>query len=106
MFLFDISIFITVIVITIPFWRWILKDDILQEAEVNKKRPTFIKAKERVTHMQKKADSARKSLAQAIKAHNAHMDDIRELEGELQEVEKKRGEFEEQVSQDSENQGL
>ncbi|XP_042870292.1 structural maintenance of chromosomes protein 1A-like isoform X1 [Penaeus japonicus] len=75
------------------------------EAEVNKKRPTFIKAKERVTHMQKKADSARKSLAQAIKAHNAHMDDIRELESELQEVEKKRGEFEEQVSQDSENQG-
>ncbi|KAK4292351.1 hypothetical protein Pmani_034870 [Petrolisthes manimaculis] len=75
------------------------------ESEVNKKRPTFIKAKERVTHMQKKADSARKSLAQAIKAHNAHMDDIRELEGELQDVEKKRSDFEDQVSQDSENQG-
>ncbi|XP_071531628.1 structural maintenance of chromosomes protein 1A [Panulirus ornatus] len=75
------------------------------ETEVNKKRPTFIKAKERVTHMQKKADSARKSLAQAIKAHNAHMDDIRELESELQEVEKKRAEFEDQVSQDSESQG-
>lgn len=75
------------------------------ESDVNKKRPTFIKAKERVTHMQKKADSARKSLAQAIKAHNAHMDDIRELESELQEVEKKRAEFEDQVSQDSESQG-
>lgn len=75
------------------------------ESEVNKRRPTFIKAKERVTHMQKKADSARKSLGQAIKAHNAHMDDIRELESELQEVEKKRAEFEDQVSQDSESQG-
>ena len=72
---------------------------------MNKKRPTFIKAKERVTHMQKKVDSARKSLAQAIKAYNAHMDDIRELENELQEVEKKKTEFEEQVSADSLSQG-
>ena len=55
--------------------------------------------------MQKKVDSARKSLAQAIKAYNAHMDDIRQLENELQEVEKKRAEFEDQVNADSANQG-
>ena len=72
---------------------------------MNKKRPTFIKAKERVTHMQKKVDSARKSLAQAVKAYNAHMDDIRELENELQEVEKKKTEFEDQVNADSMSQG-
>ncbi|KAF2351102.1 SMCs flexible hinge, partial [Trinorchestia longiramus] len=75
------------------------------DSEVNKKRPTFIKAKERVTHMQKKVDTARKSLAQAIKAYNAHMDDIRELENELQEVEKKKAEFEDQVTADSMSQG-
>ena len=72
---------------------------------MNKKRPTFIKSKERVTHMQKKVDSARKSLAQAIKAHNAHMEDIQDLENEQQELEKKRAEFEEQVSMDSMSQG-
>ncbi|KAB7495934.1 Structural maintenance of chromosomes protein 1A [Armadillidium nasatum] len=83
-----------------------LEQDIREmESEVNKKRPTFIKAKERVTHMQKKVDSARKSLAQAIKAHNAHMDDIRDLENELQEVEKKRTDFEDQVNADSLSQG-
>ncbi|XP_076039544.1 structural maintenance of chromosomes 1 [Oratosquilla oratoria] len=83
-----------------------LEQDIREmESEVNKKRPTFIKAKERVSHMQKKVDSARKSLAQAIKAHNAHMEDIKELETELQEVERKRSEFEEQVNADSMSQG-
>ena len=56
--------------------------------------------------MQKKVDSARKSLAQAFKAYNAHMDDIRELENELQEVEKKRVEFEDQVNADSASQGM
>ncbi|KAF2343485.1 hypothetical protein FHG87_025759 [Trinorchestia longiramus] len=55
--------------------------------------------------MQKKVDTARKSLAQAIKAYNAHMDDIRELENELQEVEKKKAEFEDQVTADSMSQG-
>lgn len=55
--------------------------------------------------MQKKVDSARKSLAQAIKAYNAHMDDIRELENELQEAEKKKTEFEDQVTADSMSQG-
>ncbi|CAL4137233.1 unnamed protein product, partial [Meganyctiphanes norvegica] len=75
------------------------------ETSVNKKRPTFIKSKEKVTHMQKKVDSARKSLAQAIKAHNAHMDDIKELESELADVEKKRTEFEESISVNAEDIG-
>ena len=55
--------------------------------------------------MQKKVDSARKSMSQAIKAHNAHLADINELENELEGVEAKRKQFENQVTQDSANQG-
>lgn len=41
-----------------------IKQDIREvEVEITKKRPTFIKAKECVAHMQKKVKSARKSLA-------------------------------------------
>jgi structural maintenance of chromosome 1 len=57
-----------------------------QEAEVSKKRPTFIKAKERVTHTQKKLESAIKTLEQARKAHEAHQADINKLEEELRQV--------------------
>lgn len=55
--------------------------------------------------MQKKLESAKKSLTQAKKAHSAHMDDIHELEKELEEVEKKRMEYEEVVAGESQSQG-
>ncbi|XP_041979071.1 structural maintenance of chromosomes protein 1A [Aricia agestis] len=64
------------------------------EAEVSKKRPTFIKAKERVTHTQKKLESAIKTLEQARKAHEAHQADIKKLEDELRVVEEAKAEWE------------
>lgn len=73
--------------------------------EINKKRPAFIKSKERVAHIQKKLDSARKSLAQAKKADAAHEQDIRELEDELAEVDRKRKEYEDMVAGESQSQG-
>ncbi|CAB3381327.1 Hypothetical predicted protein [Cloeon dipterum] len=39
------------------------------ETEINKKRPTFIKAKEKVAHHQKKLETADKFMAQAKKAY-------------------------------------
>ncbi|KAJ8722343.1 hypothetical protein PYW08_004745 [Mythimna loreyi] len=64
------------------------------EAEISKKRPTFIKAKERVTHTQKKLESALKTLEQARKAHEAHQADIRKLEDELRQVEEEKAQWE------------
>ncbi|XP_046965883.1 structural maintenance of chromosomes protein 1A [Vanessa cardui] len=64
------------------------------EAEVSKKRPTFIKAKERVTHTQKKLESAVKTLEQARKAHEAHQADISKLEEELRQVEEQKATWE------------
>ncbi|XP_050351291.1 structural maintenance of chromosomes protein 1A [Nymphalis io] len=64
------------------------------EAEVSKKRPTFIKAKERVTHTQKKLESAVKTLEQARKAHEAHQADISKLEEELRLIEEQKATWE------------
>lgn len=73
--------------------------------EINRKRPTFIKAKERVAHVKKKLESAHKSLSQAQKAHDAHEEDISVLERELEAVEAKRLEYEEKVAGESQSKG-
>ncbi|EFX81640.1 hypothetical protein DAPPUDRAFT_211085 [Daphnia pulex] len=75
------------------------------ESEINKKRPTYIKAKERVTHMQKKLEVAQKSLTSARKANDTHAQDIVHLERELVEVDERREEFETEWQNDSQSQG-
>ncbi|CAN7988940.1 unnamed protein product [Ixodes hexagonus] len=75
------------------------------DVELNKKKPAFIKAKERTTHMQKKLEAARKSYKAAKKVHETHQGEISELEEELEEINKRMREFEHQLSQESESQG-
>ena len=55
--------------------------------------------------MQKKQDNARKSLKQAEKAHKAHHGEVQELESELRNAERKMGEYEDMVSEESQSQG-
>merc|ERR1719419_1454977 len=76
-----------------------------KEAEISKKKPAFIKAKEKSAHMVKKVEAAKKSLKQAEKAKEAHQNDIQELESELRMVERKKEEFEEQAKEDSQASG-
>ena len=47
-----------------------------KEAEISKKKPAFIKAKEKTAHMLKKAEGAKKSLSQANKAQESHKSDV------------------------------
>lgn len=75
------------------------------EVELNKKRPLYIKAKEKTSHMIKKLDAAKKSLKQAKKSHENHETEIQEMEKELEEVEKKQQEFENQIEEESQSQG-
>jgi len=75
------------------------------EIELNKKRPLYIKAKEKTAHTVKKLESAKKSLKQAKKAYDAHEDEIRQLESDLAEVENKRAEFDKIVEEESQSQG-
>ncbi|ELT90865.1 hypothetical protein CAPTEDRAFT_228943 [Capitella teleta] len=75
------------------------------EVDLNKKRPQFIKAKEKTTHMVKKLESAKKSLKSAQKAHGSHSEDIEELNQEMAEIDRKRAEFEERMEEESQSQG-
>ncbi|KAL5014287.1 hypothetical protein ScPMuIL_008557 [Solemya velum] len=75
------------------------------EVELNKKRPLYIKAKEKTAHMIKKLDGARKSLKSAKKTHDNHEQEINELEKELEDVERKRQEYEERMEEESQSQG-
>lgn len=75
------------------------------EVELNKKRPLYIKAKEKTAHMIKKLEGAKKSLKQAKKTHDNHEQEINELERELEDVESKRREFEERIEEESQSQG-
>lgn len=75
------------------------------EVEITKKRPAFIKAKERVAHMQKKCESAKKSLAQARVADEAHKKDINELLEELRQVEEAKSTYEASIAAQSQSQG-
>lgn len=77
----------------------------VQEVEINKKRPSFIKSKERVAHIQKKLNSAKKSLEEVRRADEAHKKDIEELEQELAEVEAQRREYEDLLAGESQSQG-
>ena len=47
----------------------------------------------------------RKSLKAAKKAHEKHMGDIKELEDELEAVERKRQDYEERLEEESQSQG-
>ena len=60
-------------------------DSEIREKEnlIQKKRPAFIKAKEKSTHLNKKVEGAKKSLKQAEKAYKSHKTDVEELETEL-----------------------
>lgn len=49
---------------------------VLQENELNKKKPLYIKAKERTAHMVKKVEVEKKSLNSAKKAHDTHQKEV------------------------------
>lgn len=76
-----------------------------QEVEISKKRPTFIKAKERVAHNEKKLKTAQVTLEQAKKANDAHQEDIGKLKDELGKVEAAKTAWEATVADQSQSRG-
>lgn len=75
------------------------------ETAINKKRPLFIKAKEKVSHCQKKLTSLVKTLETAKEADNAHQLDIRNLDKKLADVEALKKRFEEEIEGESQRRG-
>lgn len=72
---------------------------------MGKKHPLFIKAKEKVSHCEKKLQSVQKTLEQARKADEAHQADIRALEKELAVIEAMKKRFEEEIEDESQRRG-
>ena len=56
------------------------------ELELNKKKPQFIKAKEKTAHMLKKLDTAKKSRESARATQKTHEKEIKSLEDSLAKV--------------------
>ncbi|XP_030369626.1 structural maintenance of chromosomes protein 1A [Scaptodrosophila lebanonensis] len=75
------------------------------ETQMNKRRPLYIKAKEKVTHCQKKLTSLHKTLETAREADNAHQLDIRKLEKQLNDVEVLKKRFEDELENESQKRG-
>lgn len=75
------------------------------ESETSKKHPMFIKAKEKVTHSQKKLSTAQKNLEQAKKADEAHKADIQKLEEEILAIRKNQKSFEQKIANESQKRG-
>uniref|UniRef100_A0A8C9WLU4 Structural maintenance of chromosomes protein 1A n=1 Tax=Scleropages formosus TaxID=113540 RepID=A0A8C9WLU4_SCLFO len=75
------------------------------DAELNQKRPLYIKAKENTAHKIKKLEAARKSLQNAQKMYKKRKADIEELDREQGAVEMARQEFEERMEEEAQSQG-
>ncbi|KAI8044980.1 structural maintenance of chromosomes protein 1A [Drosophila gunungcola] len=75
------------------------------ETQMNKRRPLYIKAKEKVTHCKKKLASLQKTLETAREADNAHQSDIRKLEKQLADVEALKKRFEDEIENESQRRG-
>ena len=71
-----------------------------KEAVIAQKKPAFIKSKEKTEHVRSKVDGAKKSLQQAMKAESAHKRDLQELESDLRNVERKKEEYEVEMSKE------
>merc|ERR1719245_1077412 len=82
-------------------------DSEIREKEnlIQKKRPAFIKAKEKSSHLNKKVEGAKKSLKQAEKAYNSHKTDVEELETELRAAERRKDEYEALTASEYQSQG-
>merc|ERR1719210_162338 len=76
-----------------------------KENAIQKKRPAYIKAKEKSSHLQKKVDGAKKSLKQAEKAYNSHKTEVEEMETELRAAERRRDEYEKLTASEYQSQG-
>ncbi|KAH8417963.1 hypothetical protein KR222_009416 [Zaprionus bogoriensis] len=75
------------------------------ETQLNKRRPLYIKAKEKVAHCKKKLVSLQKTLETAREADNAHQQDIQKLEKQLSDVEALKKRFEDEIENESQRRG-
>ncbi|XP_066920208.1 structural maintenance of chromosomes protein 1A-like [Clytia hemisphaerica] len=77
-----------------------------KEAELNKKRPLFIKAKQSTQHQQKKLEDTKKAYGKTKKNVEKQKNEVDELEKQLTEVQEMSAQYDQEVSQESQGQSL
>ncbi|KAL9972949.1 hypothetical protein ACROYT_G019349 [Oculina patagonica] len=76
------------------------------EAELNKNRPQYIKAKEKTSHVLKRIETSKKAYDKAKNVHKKHQAEIKELEHELEEVRNAAEKYEEEISGASQDENV
>uniref|UniRef100_UPI00398EEC5B structural maintenance of chromosomes protein 1B-like n=1 Tax=Pristiophorus japonicus TaxID=55135 RepID=UPI00398EEC5B len=75
------------------------------DSHLNEKRPSYIKAKENTRHHIKKVETARKSLKNSEKQYSIHQQEVKDLELELEDVNKAWKGFEEKAQAELSSKG-
>nr|QIC49988.1 structural maintenance of chromosomes protein 1 [Actinia equina] len=77
-----------------------------KEVELNQKRPAFIKAKEKTSHVIKRLETSKKAYEKAKEARQRHLAEIDELKNSLEEVRRLAQKYEEEVAEESQGEDL
>ncbi|XP_023289766.1 structural maintenance of chromosomes protein 1A [Orussus abietinus] len=77
-----------------------------QEVEMSKKRSKFTERMQQKAYLQEKLESAQKSLEKARLEHEAHKEAIKELQNQLQEIERAKADYESSIETLSQSQGI
>lgn len=77
-----------------------------KEADLNKQRPLYLKAKQTTQHHNKKLEDTRQAHSKTKRNAEKQKNEIKELERELQEVQEMAKRYDEEVSQESQGQSL
>eukprot|EP00112_Aurelia_sp_Birch-Aquarium-sp1_P012291 Seg2586.6 transcript_id=Seg2586.6/GoldUCD/mRNA.D3Y31 product="Structural maintenance of chromosomes protein 1A" protein_id=Seg2586.6/GoldUCD/D3Y31 len=75
-----------------------------KESELNRKRPMYIKAKEKRDHAVTKVESTKKSLAKTKDKHRRQLKEIDDINRELEEVRQMAAQYEAEIAEESEGQ--
>ena len=76
------------------------------ELKLAKKKPQFIKAKESSSHLIKKLDTSKASHEAALKAHDAHLNELKSIEAELATLAEEREKFEREFEKQALGKGI
>ncbi|XP_072913711.1 structural maintenance of chromosomes protein 1A-like [Hemitrygon akajei] len=75
------------------------------ESNLNERRPSYIKAKENTRHLIKKVEMAKNSMKNSEKQYNKHQQEVKDLESELEDLNKLLVEYEEKVQAELSSRG-
>ncbi|XP_062915740.1 structural maintenance of chromosomes protein 1B-like [Mobula hypostoma] len=75
------------------------------ESNLNERRPSYIKAKENTRHLIKKVEMAKNSMKNSEKQHNKHQQEVKDLESELEDLNKLLAEYEEKIQAELSSRG-